>query len=498
MKRKLILNTITSILLQIVTVFCGFILPRIILTKFGSETNGLVSSIGQFLNLIAFLELGVGAVLQSALYKPLANKDEEQINKVVSSGNRFFRRIAYILVAYVIVLACSFYFISDNDFSWLFTFLLVLAMGISSFAQYYFGIIDRLLLTADQKGYIQYISQIIALLLNLVACIIVIYLGLSIQIVKLVSSIIFLARPIVLRLYVNKHYRIDWKYKTREEVLDQKWNGVGQHVAGIVLDDTDTIVLTLFSSLSNVSVYSVYYNVTYGIKSLVLSSTNGFQSVLGEYYAKDQKELLNSFFSKSEFIIHFITSLLYGCTMMLILPFVEVYTKGINDVNYIQPLFSILIVSANAVHCMRLPYHLMIKAANKYRETQLCYYIAAGINVLLSIICVIFLGLIGVAIGTLVAMLFQTIWMAIYSYKKVNDISMKHFVKQIIFDVVLIGGICLSTFWIKLQSISFLSWLLMALEVTSIGLVLGALLSLVFYKAQVFAIFKWLFRKIKK
>ena len=39
---------------------------------YGSDVNGLVSSITQFLGYIALVEGGVGGVIRAALYKPLA------------------------------------------------------------------------------------------------------------------------------------------------------------------------------------------------------------------------------------------------------------------------------------------------------------------------------------------------------------------------------------------------------------------------------------------
>ena len=81
-KKKLFLNTIFSLTYQIVTVVCGLILPRLFLQTYGSQTNGLVSSISQFLGIISFVELGIGAVVQSALYKPLADSDSDKINSI--------------------------------------------------------------------------------------------------------------------------------------------------------------------------------------------------------------------------------------------------------------------------------------------------------------------------------------------------------------------------------------------------------------------------------
>ena len=66
--KKLIKNTYTAIIYQVATLICGFILPRLILGNFGSEVNGLVNSITQFLQVIQFLELGVGAVVRTSLY----------------------------------------------------------------------------------------------------------------------------------------------------------------------------------------------------------------------------------------------------------------------------------------------------------------------------------------------------------------------------------------------------------------------------------------------
>ena len=56
------------------------ILPRLILVAFGSDVNGLVNSIDPFLRIISLLDLGVGAVVQSSLYKPIAENDEHQPN----------------------------------------------------------------------------------------------------------------------------------------------------------------------------------------------------------------------------------------------------------------------------------------------------------------------------------------------------------------------------------------------------------------------------------
>lgn len=279
-EKRLFYNTISSLVFQVTTIICGFILPRLILNAFGSEVNGLVNSITQFLGVISFLELGVGAVVQSALYKPLAEKNQEDVSKIISSANKFFTRLGQILLIYVIVLVIFYPQFAGKNFGFIYTASLIVTISISSFAQYFFGIVNRLLLTADQRGYIQYNAQTLAVVCNTAACFILIRVGCSIQIVKLTTSLIYLLQPFLIYLYVRHHYSIDKKIKYTKEPIPQKWNGIAQHVAAVILDGTDTIVLTLFATLSDVSIYSVYFLVVKGVKQLFMSMTNGITSAV--------------------------------------------------------------------------------------------------------------------------------------------------------------------------------------------------------------------------
>lgn len=496
--RKLAYNTVTSLLLQLTSVISGFIVPRLILGAYGSNANGLVNSITQFLGVITLLDLGVGAVVQSSLYKPLANKDNTTISKIFVSATKFFKRLAMILLLYVVILMVFYPFVVNKDFGFVYTVTLIGSICISSFAQYYFGIVNSLLLSADQKGYIQYAAQIIAIIFNTVACALLIGFGFSIQIVKLTTSLIFLCRPLFLNWYVRKHYNIDRNITYNEEPIKQKWNGMAQHFASYVLSGTDNIVLTLFSTLANVSIYSVYNIVIIGVKNALLSMTNGFQSLIGEMLAKKETDKLNNFFGYVEWILHTGTTLVFGCTGVLLVSFVRVYTKGIDDADYIQPLFAILITIANAGHCLRLPYNILILAAGHYKQTQSNYIIAMILNIVVSIATVKLWGLIGVAIGTLIAMFYQTVWMAWYDSKNIINWPFKTFLKQCGVDAVTVIIASLATFKIPLLSVSYHAWFIQAIEVFAIWCVIVLIINLIFYKDKLSAAFAKISGKLKR
>lgn len=496
--KRLAANTILSLLLQVTTIVCGFVLPRLILQYYGSEVNGLISSISQFLNIITFLELGVGAVVMSALYKPLADKDKQLTSEIIVSASNFFRSIGKALLVYVVVLILLYPYIAKSNFDHLYTAVLIIAMSVSYFAQYYFGIVDNLLMTADQKGYIQYAMQIGTILLNTILCVVVIRMGFSIQMVKLTTSVVYLIRPFAMRIYVNTHYDIDRKIKLSEEPIKQKWNGIAQHVSAVILNGTDSVVLTIFSTLSNVSIYSVYHYVVYGVSNLFTSMINGgIQSLLGELWAKDEKEKLDDVFKWTEWSIHTFGTFLFTCTGLLIIPFVIIYTSGIKDANYYQPVFATLIVIANAVYCLRLPYHVMIKAAGKYKETQSCYIVSTILNVVVSIIVVKNYGLVGIAIGTLVGMLYQTIWMAVYIYKGLLNSSLTHFLKQVIVD--LIGAVlsCTAVFIFKIEQFTYFSWVKLAIAISIYTFIIMLFVNFIFYRKMEVVLFNKIFARFR-
>lgn len=489
-KKRLAYNTISSLICQITTIVCGFILPRLILSTFGSEVNGLVNSITQFLGIISFLELGVGTVVQSSLYKPLAAHDDEQVSRIIKSANRFFRTLARIMFIYVISLAILYPMFVRHSFGYVYTATLIVILSISSFAQYYFGIVNRLLLTADQHGYVQYSAQTVAVILNTVMCFVLIKLGCGIQMVKLTTSLIFLLQPFTIYLYVRRHYYINHKIIYTEEPIKQKWNGIAQHVAAVILDGTDIVVLTIFASLSMVSIYSVYYIVVRGVKQLFLSMTNGIQSLMGELWARGKEGELKELFAWTEWVIHTGTIFVFGVAAITVVPFVEVYTKGVTDADYVQPLFAALLVAANAGHCLRLPYNLMILAAGHYKETQSNYIVAAVLNIVISVLAVSRFGLIGVAIGTLIAMCYQTVWMAWYDSKHLIKWPMRNFLKQVLVDALTVVMMVLLTMKIQMPTVNYRAWVCYAIAVSVLAGVSAAVVNAVFYRENMLRLWK--------
>lgn len=478
--KKLILNGAIGVIKQLITMLCGFILQRYMILAYGSSANGLVSSVTHFLSFITFLEMGIGPVIQANLYAPLAKKDNVVINQVVVSSDRFFRRIGFVLIAYTAVLMVLFPTVINTEEEPLFLIAMVFVLSLSSFAQYFFGATNQLLLNADQKAYVQNILQFVSTILNTIACIVLIKLNASIIVTKLFSSLVFLIRPVFQVIYVKKHYEINRKVKVVGEPIKQKWNGFAQHVAAVVCKNTDVVILTIFASLSLISVYNVHYYVINGITETIMLAAVGVEAFFGNILAKGEKKQLNQSFSVIEFITHVGVSILFAVTITMIVPFVKIYTAGITDADYIQPIFAILLSLAYACQCLRIPYFRLIKAAGRFKETQNGAFISAGLNLVVSLVLIFNFGLIGVAIGTLVALLYHTIYFVFYLKKHIIYRPVVYFFKYLISDMLIIGATYILGQLIGLECDNYLVWALKACIIFALSFAISVIVSFIF------------------
>lgn len=474
-------NTVASIVYQLVTLVCGFILPRLIIGNYGSSVYGLISSITQFLGVISLLELGMGAVVPASLYKPLAEKDSEGISRIVISSERFYRKIGFVMVIYVIGLTVFYPMIVD-DFSFLYTASLLIIIASSTFAQYFFGITYSLLLTADQRQYITYIVNGGTIVINLILSFLLIWLGCSIHIVKLASSLIFITRPVFFIVYVKRHYSINKHITYDVEPIKQKWNGIAQHLAYAVQEKIGIVVLSIMSTLEAVSIYSVYYLIVSGLRGLIYSITSSLTSFLGNILAKGEKDTLLHNFYRIEWSMHTITVLLFSSTAVLIVPFVRVYTAGITDADYIVPVFPYLMCAAVACRCLQLPYNIVVQAAGHFKETQNSAILEPVIDIVVTIALISKLGLNGVALGMLVAMIYRMLYLSVYLTNNILQTSKCQLLKRYFTDLVLTVSIVGLCSFIPTSGTTYQSWGLVAFEVVIVATLETLIVNYIFYR----------------
>lgn len=491
--QKAKLSMIFSLCSQVISAICGFVIPKLMLRAYGSEMYGATTSIAQFLSYITLLEGGIGSVARAALYKPLADREYDAINSIYSEIQHFFRSITLMFLLYTALLSVGYKYIAHLDQLGLpYVASLVIVISISTIAQYYFGISNSILLQADQRQYINSITTILTTVVNTVLIIALIHTNVDILVVKFGSSCAFILKPVILSIYARKNYHLRKANRTEEskKALDQKWTALGQHIAYFINSNTDVFVLTVFANVTLVAVYSIYHLIVATIRNIVISFTSGMEALFGNMIAKNEN--INSVFNMYETLLSVISTVLFSTTAAVIVPFIKVYMSGVDDANYIEPVFGILLTLAFYAYCLREPYGAVVYAAGHFKQTKIAAYGEAVLNIGLSILLVIKFGLIGVAIGTLVAMVFRTVYYAFYISKNICSRPFSLFVKRQGINILNFAAVFLCGNWFSkiIKAFSYFTWALLGVEVIVIAGVITIAINTIFYRESMKSILK--------
>ena len=499
-KKKATINIISATIYELIAFISGLILPRLILSNFGSEYNGITSSIVQFLNLVAILRLGIAGATRVALYKTLANDDLEGTSSIVKATENYMRKIGIVIIIYICVLAFLYPLIIHSSISYFDVVILIIASGIGTFAQYYFGITYQTFLSADQSIYIYNFIQVGCTLLNTIISVILIKLGFSIQFVKGASALIFFATPLILNIYVSKKYKLKKDCEPNKTALDGKKDVMGHSIANIIHSNTDIIVLSVFCNVKVVSIYTVYNLVMTGLKKVLDIFSTGTESIFGNMVAKNENDKIKKNLNLYEYIIGIFIIVSISCTLVLLIPFVSLYTKGIKDVNYILPSYAIVITIAQAFFCMRTPYLTLVQGAGHYKETKKGAYLEAILNLSISVVLVNIIGIVGTAIGTLFANIFRTLQYAIYIEKNIISRGKNIIINRFVWITLSISIISFfgKIFLYKYAIISWISWTIIAIMMIIISAFITLITSLLICRDDLFQLYLLVKSVVKK
>lgn len=489
------LNIVASLTLNIATIVGGFIIPKLIISGLGSEVNGLYLSLEQYLNYFSLMEGGLGGVVTASLYKPLVNNDIDKVSRIIVTVTKFFRKIALLFIIYLMGVAVLYPIIVKSSFSYIYIFSLTLVLGINFFVRYYAMLICRILLHADRKVYVTAIVQTLCLILEIAGFIIAIRIHPNIHIIKLVTVAAYIVQLLLLERYVKKNYPIDYNAKPDLNLISQRWDGMGIMTAAFIHHNTDIVVLTLVSTLRLVSVYSVYSMIVNAIRSLISSVVSGVTPSIGALIAKGHIDDLRAAYNSYEFFMTYIVFVIYSCCAVLITPFVAIYTFGVEDINYIEPIFGLLITLAQMSYCLREPTSTLLYAANKYKEISPYAYVEAALNIVVSIAFVYSFGLVGVAIGTVSSIAIRHILQLYYLSKNIINRSMLYSLK--LFSIFGVGFVIVNMmsriYMFKIET-NYISWVMYGFITFTISFCVFTTIAFCFYRNEMAKIIKFVIK----
>lgn len=437
-KNKMFKNLVISIFTQLITLALGLILPRIILVSWGSEYNGLISTVTTIMRYFSLLEAGVNVSTLQAFYKSIAKDDKNETSVIIKTSQNYYHKMSIVYALLIAVFALGYPAIISSDIPYWEIVIIIALQGLTGLINFAFRAAYQQLLNAEGKYYIISIITLFTTIFTYIVKIVAILIFDNIIVMQALSVIVILVQAVVYLFYFKKRYVwIDNSVSLDYSLLADRRYYLVQQIASLIFNSTDTFVISMFCGLKYVSVYTVYNMVYSALTALISMVRNSLNYVLGQAFHKNRDYFGQVYRAYSSFQIT-MGSILTSTGIILIVGFVKLYTKGVNDIDYVDYAVAILFSLNIILECARGAGLAALNIAGEASKTTNRYIIEAAINLLVSLILVRQLAIKGVLIGTVVAGIYRSIDTIIYINKHVLR-------KKIFSEFSYIGG-CLIIF----------------------------------------------------
>ena len=113
--KKSMYTAISAIAFTLVNGLLGLIVLRLVISRLGSDFNGLNSTATQLVSMLLIVEGGFTLATNVALFKPLAGNNYDDINAIMSATKKTFNKIAAIFLLSGIAVSIGYAFIINSD-----------------------------------------------------------------------------------------------------------------------------------------------------------------------------------------------------------------------------------------------------------------------------------------------------------------------------------------------------------------------------------------------
>ena len=453
-------NLLSGLFYQVILIAISFLLPRLYLENFGSEVNGVLSTIKQIFVYMSLLEAGIGLATTQALYKPVAEKDHGRSSAILSATNIFYVKTGIIYAALVLLLAAVYAFFIPTGIPPMELFAIVLLTALPALFSYFIQAKYRILLEVDGRKYVINNSETILQLLSNVGKIVVILLTDSLVLIQLVYCVIALAQLGFIYIHAKRRYKwLNLRAEPDFGAISQRKSVLVHQVSGMVFNNTDVILLSVLCDFKVVSVYSIYNIFFSQVQNFITSIISGFSFALGQMFHTDREKFMKVYNVYETFYI-MATFIIYTLMAVFLLPLIQIYTQGVDDANYTNVYLVLLFVLMNLLSNGKLPSNHVLEYSGKFEETRSHAIIEMVINIVVSIVAILVWGICGAILGTIVALLFRGTMMIYYANKKVLERSMFHTYKLWLINGAVFGLIMAIFFVDSFSGLSFVSLLI--------------------------------------
>jgi len=265
---------------------------------------------------------------------------------------------------------------------------------------------------------------------------------------------------VYLYFYAKRRYKwLDLKAKPDFDAIAQKNSVLIHQLSGMVFNNTDVILISFFCDFKAVSIYAIYNIFFSQVQNFITSVVSSFTFALGQMFHTD-REKFDKLFNVYETFYIMATCIIYTLMAVFLLPLIQIYTSGINDAQYTNVFLVLLFVIMNLIANGKLPANGVIEYSGDFEKTRSYAVWEMIINITVSVIAIMYMGICGAIIGTIAALLYRGIVTVYYSNRKVLKRSQMCTYKILISNGAVFAIIMWIFFVDTFSNISFLKLLL--------------------------------------
>lgn len=348
--QKSLINSAVAILFCLFTLCLNFFSRKVFLDYLGADILGLNSTATNLLQFLNLAELGVGASITFALYRPLALNNRSAISEILTLQRIIYRRIAYILLIGAGIISIFFPVIFGKmQLPLWYAYASFGVMLFSSLLSYFVNY-KQVLLTANQEGYKITLSYQACLLVKLV---VQIFLVSSLEypyVWWLISEFAFsIIASVALNKVVTRSHPYLVKIRKPYAELAESYREITiktkqlffHRIAEYIVTQANPIIIYAILSLSAVTYYTNYTFITTGIALVVVSLFKGTGASVGNLIADSDTDHVLSVYGELFCIRFMLAGICAMCMYFLQAPMIAMWIGA----EYTLPPVTVALIS---------------------------------------------------------------------------------------------------------------------------------------------------------
>jgi len=465
---------------EILIVVLGFLVPKLLISVYGSEVNGLMSTITQMVKLVTLIQAGIATAATYSLYKPINDYNKVEIAKILLSAGKVFKKIGFSVLVLGLVVSLVLAISIKSGLSAFSIYIACTLFFIKTTIDLINTHVIRVFLTATQNNYLLSISYTIEHIL---------YYGLTIVISLLHLNFIFIYISLLIGCFIkllylkyvfNKLYKTYYialpKNTTLPKIKGMRYATYNE-VAHSVVIAAIPIIITINCGLIKTSIYSIYLMIFNLLVILSTSVYSSFGSSFGSITAAGDVERINKVFEIFQYSFFTLTTWMYMCASILMIPFIGIYTKNFTDDNYVNKFLMVLMTLFGCFYSFRIPYNLTVSVNGLFNDTYLQPILTAVVTIVLSLIITPY-NFVYALIGPIIFYAINTFYQHFKITKLKKTLKLYRFWNHFAVSVFCVGGAILYAVFIGITVDGYFQWMVVAICVAIICAIIVVAISL--------------------